>query len=719
VSRYSSQATFQNVPIPHVSVYVYDQAYNSLSALFDDNALPLLNPLTTDAFGNYSFHAQDGLYDIRYVIGGKTIYQEDGVPVGPDWRTVVNQALVVGLAVSAAEAGILSALAGTTLTSATLGAGDRTILAALNHTLLLPAYLTESGREGMFAFSSANLAAKVTSDPNQGIYVAPASDVTGASGAWVRKYSGPASLSWFGPGTADDTAIIQSAFNVAQSVLFGAATYMVTGFVIPAGGQLITAGFATLIKQKPFTPAGTRMISMQSGSSIVGDISVEGQLGQAGDTTGEQNHGIFIYNDAAATSDLANVRIGNVHGQNIRGDIVSIGTHPTAYGAGYRVLNTTVGAVSGDNIYRIPLSIIGAFTVRVTSIECTRVGLYDFDIEPDAGSGPVVDVEVGRIKGSYIGLVNAGPATDFLDNIRIRQLDLDRNFSTASSPAYPGAHFYPDAVIFRNLKSARIDEINANNYNGQAVFQIYNGGELVPQRLRIGRAKLTNICLTDTTYHSFIEGGPGVTQLIIDEELKATTTLNTHVIVQDCDGAQINNPTFAGPASAWRGFKACPGARVNNIQQVNGYGALGCAGIRYTHGSFNGDTFFSFSDDSASYDVSVTASSAPNTGGNGVKLYGGSINGVRNTFTYYNGGATLHSIDGLGVATFYEAHATSKFQGALYDNSGNQVVSSRGAHIAHATGAAGGTPTGAEFNQNANALNSLLTFFEGWGALTP
>lgn len=47
-------------------------------------------------------------------------------------------------------------------------------------------FLTEPGREGTFVFSTANLATQVTADPQQGIYVAPASDTTGASGAWVR-----------------------------------------------------------------------------------------------------------------------------------------------------------------------------------------------------------------------------------------------------------------------------------------------------------------------------------------------------------------------------------------------------------------------------------------------------------------------------------------------------------------------------------------------------
>lgn len=57
----------------------------------------------------------------------------------------------------------------------------------------------ESGRNGMFVWNAADLSAFVTADPSQGIYVAPTSDATGASGAWVRDFDGAGVLDvWFG-----------------------------------------------------------------------------------------------------------------------------------------------------------------------------------------------------------------------------------------------------------------------------------------------------------------------------------------------------------------------------------------------------------------------------------------------------------------------------------------------------------------------------------------
>src|SRR5438445_2990585 len=48
-----------------------------------------------------------------------------------------------------------------------------------------PFILSEAGREGLFVFDGSNLTAKVTADTYQGIFVAPSSDTSGASGAWV------------------------------------------------------------------------------------------------------------------------------------------------------------------------------------------------------------------------------------------------------------------------------------------------------------------------------------------------------------------------------------------------------------------------------------------------------------------------------------------------------------------------------------------------------
>lgn len=62
------------------------------------------------------------------------------------------------------------------------------------------AYLAQDGRAGVFVFNATNLSTKVSIDTPEGIYVAPSSTPSGASGAWVRQLPRPGEwhVDWFG-----------------------------------------------------------------------------------------------------------------------------------------------------------------------------------------------------------------------------------------------------------------------------------------------------------------------------------------------------------------------------------------------------------------------------------------------------------------------------------------------------------------------------------------
>jgi len=77
---------------------------------------------------------------------------------------------------------------------------SRAALAALDGRAGSVRLLAEPGREGLFTFDGSNLSAMVAADTAQGVYVPPASDRSGASGAWVRKAAlgGPILFDWFG-----------------------------------------------------------------------------------------------------------------------------------------------------------------------------------------------------------------------------------------------------------------------------------------------------------------------------------------------------------------------------------------------------------------------------------------------------------------------------------------------------------------------------------------
>ncbi|NTU49470.1 MAG: hypothetical protein HGA87_00995 [Desulfobulbaceae bacterium] len=79
------------------------------------------------------------------------------------------------------------------------------------------------GGGGLFYWDSSDLSAEVTIDTLSGIYVAPTTDLTGASGAWIRVHNS-ISTSYYGPvanGIADDTLPLQAAIDcVLESDLY-------------------------------------------------------------------------------------------------------------------------------------------------------------------------------------------------------------------------------------------------------------------------------------------------------------------------------------------------------------------------------------------------------------------------------------------------------------------------------------------------------------------
>lgn len=130
------------------------------------------------------------------------------------------------------------------------------------------ALLAEAGREGLFLFDGGNLSSAVAADTAQGLHVAPASDPTGASGAWVRKFEGPVNPRWFGLSAGNDPAkaaandaamaamfacLRSRAYNLSSTtfqsldpVLIPPGTYWIGGLDITDGTVRIEGSSATI-----------------------------------------------------------------------------------------------------------------------------------------------------------------------------------------------------------------------------------------------------------------------------------------------------------------------------------------------------------------------------------------------------------------------------------------------------------------------------------------
>lgn len=77
-------------------------------------------------------------------------------------------------------------------------------------------YLSLGGRSGVFQWDSSDLSTEVAVDTLQGVYIAPSSDATGASGAWTRRINGFVTPEMFGStGLVGDSsdASVQAAFD--------------------------------------------------------------------------------------------------------------------------------------------------------------------------------------------------------------------------------------------------------------------------------------------------------------------------------------------------------------------------------------------------------------------------------------------------------------------------------------------------------------------------
>jgi hypothetical protein len=171
---------------------------------------------------------------------------------------------------SAAKIGALIAAA---LASVARYATTRSALAGAVFTSA-PCYLAEAGREGTFVFDSSNLSAFVTADTQQGLYVAPASDTTGASGAWVRKHEGLSNIEWWGA-VADDSTDNHTAIQAALDTL---AALKMTG--TEYGYGFGSPGLRIPARPKPFyssvTPVvgQTMVIQFENGGGAAGGCAV-------------------------------------------------------------------------------------------------------------------------------------------------------------------------------------------------------------------------------------------------------------------------------------------------------------------------------------------------------------------------------------------------------------------------------------------------------------
>jgi hypothetical protein len=277
------------------------------------------------------------------------------------------------------------------------------------------ATLTQGGREGTFVFDSSDLSAKVSGDKAQAIYVAPASDLSGASGAWVRKFSGPVDPAWFGVATANTGEANSDALDAMVACLSARAVNVSGG---TGGIERIRFGVGSFNLARTIEVAAGTMTWEGTGSGMA---SAQQTLLQF--PTGVTGFRIQTYTTSgASTKDSVTHASGQgsvIRGFALRGAYAATLTEKEAHGVHLRARATVedvyIQQFEGDGIYIVASSANGEnaneWAVNRAFINNCRNGMYLAGSDSNAGVSNLVDAENCRQFGIY--------DTSFLGNTHI------------------------------------------------------------------------------------------------------------------------------------------------------------------------------------------------------------------------------------------------------------------------------------------------------------
>jgi len=393
----------------------------------------------------------------------------------------------------------------------------------------VPAVLTENGREGLFLFDSTNLSSAVGADPQQGVYIAPASDPTGASGAWVRKYSGLASVRWFGA-AGDDATNDGAAFTGAVAHL--KSTKRASAYGEGSGGLFVPAGKYFL---------GTTTIDLTHGLRIVGESLGEagGQASQLRWSAGATGIRVQRFNTSGASGTYSGVPNSNggdasiIEKLELKGGYTNSDAecHAVHLRARATLRDLYIENWQGDGIYaNCTAGSGGATEGNANNIEASRImiagcrnGVSLNGADVNAGAFTAISAMGNRQWGindnSFLGntFVACHASTNAAGPYRTSNLNAVSTFVNCYSEAdQPASSFVNRTLVLGGLHGA-----GTGSYGGHLFSQ---GGQLcaaqdliVGRNLQVGGSTTTmgptlgaaadnTFFFDNTNYHSFLFG---------------------------------------------------------------------------------------------------------------------------------------------------------------------------------------------------------------------
>jgi hypothetical protein len=281
---------------------------------------------------------------INFTAGNKTI----ALVTAAEWfRKIDSQGGSGGVAIT----GLASVASRTELAARPVIAGSQVAL-------------SEAGRSGAFVFdASTAMAERVAADPLQGVYVPPQSDISGASGAWVRQIDGPLNVRWFGA-RSDFVTNALPAFNAAHTLIksgfAGTRSLLAEGMFYLAAAFNITTTMSIEGGGPGFDPTLRSIIRFAKNCD--GIVVHHGQssalVGLSGDGSGTRVAHLQLWGGNAnvnASGTVTSYAAGDSlsgHGVRVRGAFVTIEDVQASFfgGDGFNVIaNSGAGGETGGN----------------------------------------------------------------------------------------------------------------------------------------------------------------------------------------------------------------------------------------------------------------------------------------------------------------------------------------------------------------------------------
>jgi len=251
---------------------------------------------------------------------------------------------------------------------------------------------TNAGDGGHGVFRGVTGAAPATYVDNNGTIIVP----TGGDGssAWLRDYSGPVNVKWFGAvgdGAADDSVVIQAALTIGDEVLFPAGTYMHSATLTGKSNQRIVFDKGATLKATSAAALGSGGVQGLAFTSAT-NISVIGfnydgnRVGRAptGGVGGATGAHSLVFNGCS------DVYVEQPMISNSPADGILISYSNSA--ADTRSHNVVCIGGRVTNAYRNGISITGARNCKIVGTRCDNTNgtapEYGIDVEGDLAAAP-------------------------------------------------------------------------------------------------------------------------------------------------------------------------------------------------------------------------------------------------------------------------------------------------------------------------------------------